>query len=32
MKVHLEGKHNRIDECHALETTDVLMPFNLLVH
>lgn len=33
IKVHLEGKHNRIDErCAALKTTDVLMLFNVLVH
>lgn len=32
IKVHLEGKHNRIDERSALKTTDVLMLFNVLVH
>lgn len=32
IKVHLEGKHNRIDERCALKTTDVLMLFNVLVH
>lgn len=32
IKVHLEGKHNRIDERGALKTTDVLMLFNVLVH
>lgn len=32
IKVHLEGKHNRIDERLALKTADVLMLFNVLVH